>query len=148
MVTAPDWYSAQQDILAHLRADTTLAQADIMEGYVSDTYDVPLVGTTIKPHVLVKFLGLVHTNDGQHITGAAWDSQIGQFTVASVAGDEDTARQLSQRVRNSLIGYEPVGCGEIVPAFFAGIGVVSATRTPMRFSADQAYRTLVVSSGV
>lgn len=145
-VTPADWYAGQQDILAHMNADPTLAHAPIMEGFVADTYDVPLIGTTIQPHVLVNFMGTTESKDGQHITGAAYDSETGQFTVYAVAGDPDTARALAQRVRNCLIGFEPVGCGEIGRAFFAGIGKVSSTRTPMRYSADQAFRVLVNST--
>ena len=147
-VNAPDWYAGQQDILNRLKADATLAQADIMEGSVGDTYEVPMVGTTIKPHALVEFMGMAQTKSGQHIVGAAWDSAIGQFVVSSVAGDPNTARQLAQRIYNCLIGYEPTGCAEVTQAFFAGIGKVSSTRTPTRYSADQAFRTLVNSTGV
>lgn len=147
-VIPPNWYAGQRDILAHLGTDATLSKVDIMEGWVTDTYEVPMIDGTIKPHVLVRFAGMQGAKEGQHITGAAWDSQVAQFSVSAVAGDPDTAANLSQRVVNSILGYEPVGCGEIGLAFFAGIGAVSANRTPTRYGADQSYRVLVNSTGL
>lgn len=145
-VQAPDWYAGQQDILSHLKADPTLAQADILEGSVGDLYEIPMVGTTVKPHALVEFMALSVSKEGQHIVGGAYDSGQGQLIVNSIAGDPDTARQLSQRVLNSLLGYAPTGCSELTLALFAGIGKVSSSRTPTRYSADQAFRTLVNST--
>ena len=145
-----DCSTATRAILAHLRTAPRLAYVKQFEGTVLDSYAVPVNSAgQVSPHIVVKFAGLVERLEGgmKSITSAADDSYGAAFTVASVAGNGDDAAELSQIVRNALVGFVPnAACGEITPAFFAGIGEISSLSSPTRFSADQAYDLIVNST--
>lgn len=133
-----DWFAAQEAIEAAVRAAPSLSKVDIFTG------DVPAGFNVARPYVVLKFAGQLDLQRNQGITGAKDDSYNCQFTVASVAFDDKSARRLSQLVRGVLIGFVPnAACGEITPAFFAGVGEISSLSSPTRYSADQAYDVLV-----
>lgn len=133
-----DWYAAQKDIEATLKAAPTLSKADIYTGGVPDAFQYT------RPYVVLKFAGNSDQTRNQGITGAKDNSFNGQFTTASVSTSDASSRQLSQLVRNVLIGLVPnANCGEITPAFFAGVGEISSLTNPTRYSADQAYEVTV-----
>jgi len=43
----------------------------------------------------------------------------------------------------AVLGFRATGCGEIRPAFFAGVGEISSLSSPTRYSAVQAMRYLI-----
>ena len=136
-----DWFSAQEAIETQLRSAPTLSKVDIFTGDMPDNYQYT------RPYLVVDFLGEVNLQRHQGITGAKDDSVTGQFTTSSVALTDTDARKLSQLVRGVLIGFVPNAyCGEVIPAFFGGVGKTSELTTPSRFSADQAYQVLVNAS--
>lgn len=135
-------YTTQQEILAFLR---TLPFLEFFEGDVPDGEAIPKDAFgKIKPHVVVNFAGLVDPPKKLNgIEGAAKDSFVQQFSTHSIAGDDDAARQVNNIVLRKLLGFAPFGCGEIRPAFFAGMGRISSLGQPTRLSAVQAFRFLM-----
>lgn len=135
-------YLAQQEILAHLR---TLARIEIFEGNVPDGKAVSITPKgKVAPHLVVNFAGL--TEPSRHVNGimgAAYDSFIQGFSTHAIAGDDDAARQLHNIALMKLLGFQPHGCAEIRPAFFAGVGEISTLGQPTRYSAVQSYKFLI-----
>jgi hypothetical protein len=138
-------YAAQQEILAYLR---TLPFPEFFEGSVPDGDDIPLDAKgNIKPHVVVNFAGLTEPPKKTNgITGAQDDSFIQGFSTHAIAGDDDAARQVHNAVLMKLLGFRPFACGEIRPAFFAGVGEISSHGQPTRYSAVQAFKFLLNSA--
>ena len=134
-------YATQQEILTFLRT----LPFQFFEGSVPDGEAIPKDAFgKIKPHVAVNFAGLVDPPKKHNgIEGAQRDSFIQQFSTHSVASDDDAARQVNNAVLRKLLGFTPFGCGEIRPAFFAGMGQISSLGQPTRFSAVQAFRFLM-----
>jgi hypothetical protein len=133
-----DWFAAQDAIEAQLRSAPTLSKVDIFTGDMPDGYQYT------RPYLVVSFLGEAGLQRHQGITGAQDDSVKGQFTTSSVAESDRDARRLSQIVRGVLVGFVPnQQCGQVEPAFFAGVGTISELSTPTRYSADQAYQITV-----
>lgn len=133
-----DWFAAQEAIEAAVKAAPALANVDVF------TADVPAGKNVDRPYVVLKFAGFADLNRHQSIMGAKDASANGMFTTASVAFTDKDARRLSQLVRNVLIGLVPTpACGEITPAFFAGVAESSSLTSPTRYSADQAYEVTV-----
>jgi len=137
-------YPSQQEILAHYRA-TLPPFVEVFEGGVPDGKAIPLdANAKIKPHLVVAFAGLTKPPRRVNgIIGATEDSFIQGFSTYAIAGDDDAARQLHSMGWGAIIGFEPVNCGEVAPAFFAGIGEISTLGQPTRFSATQSYRYLI-----
>lgn len=135
-------YSTQQEILAYLR---TLPFPEFFEGSVPDGEAIPKDASgRVKPHVVVNFAGLTDAPKNHNgIEGAARDSFVQGFSTHAIAGDDDAARQVHNLVLRKLLGFIPYGCGELRPAFFAGIGQISSLGQPTRFSAVQAYKFLM-----
>lgn len=140
-----DPYARQQEILAFLR---TLPFLEIFEGGVPDGEAIPKdIKGRIKPHVVVNFAGLTDPPKKHNgIEGAARDSFEQQFSTHAIAGDDDAARQVHNQVLRKLLGFVPFGCGEIRPAFFAGMGQISSLGQPTRYSAVQAFKFLINDS--
>ena len=133
-----DWFAAQDAIESLLRSAPELSKVDIFTGDMPDDHEYT------RPYLVVNFLGTVNILRHQGITGARDDSVNGQFTTASVALSDKDARRLSQIARGVLVGFVPnEACGEVVPTFYAGVGVISELTTPTRYSANQAYQILV-----
>lgn len=135
-------YTTQQAVLAHLR---TLPFLEVFEGSVPDGEAIPKdANGKIKPHVVVNFAGLTDPPKRHNgIMGAKYDSFQQGFSTHAIAGDDDAARQVHNAVLRKLLGFEPFGCGEIRPAFFAGVGEISTLGQPTRFSAVQAFKFLM-----
>lgn len=135
-------YAAQQDILAHLRAVPYLI---VFEGGVPDGEAIPKDAQgRIKPHLVVNFAGLTEPKKGTNgIIGATVDSFMQGFSTHAIAGDDDAARQVHNQGLMALLGYKVYGCGEIRPAFFAGVGQISTLSQPTRYSAVQSYKFLL-----
>ena len=146
---AADWFQASEDILAVARAHEGFKYVDIFEGSVDDDYAVPILGNgAVKPHLIFNFTGLLDRKEGGHsgIVSARYDSYPAQFMVAAVAGTNRDARRLNQMGFDLLCGLVPNAyCGEISPAFFAGVAEISSKAPPTRYGAMQAY-DLVVNS--
>jgi hypothetical protein len=134
-------YTSQQEILARFR---TIPFIEVFEGSVPDGEAIPMVGTKIKPHLVVNFAGLTEPSKKTNgITGAADDSFLQGFSTHAIAGDDDAARQLNGLALAKALGFSPTHCGEVRPAFFAGVGQISSLGQPTRLSAVQSYRYLI-----
>jgi predicted dinucleotide-binding enzyme len=68
------------------------------------------------------------------------------FSIHGIAGDDDAAQQVHNAALRHLLGFTPFGCGEIRPAFFAGVGKISTLGQPSRYSAVQAFKFLMNST--
>ena len=139
-----DPYTSQQQILAHYRANLP-AFIEVFEGGVPDGKAIPLdANGKIMPHLVVAFAGLTKPSRGVNgIIGATEDSFLQGFSTYAIAGDDDAARQVHSVAWGKIIGFEPTNCGEVSPAFFAGIGEISTLGQPTRYSAAQSYRYLI-----
>jgi hypothetical protein len=134
-------YTSQQEILALFR---TIPFIEVFEGSVPDGEAIPMSGTKIKPHLVVNFAGLTEPSKKTNgITGAADDSFLQGFSTHAIAGDDDAARQLNGLALAKALGFSPTHCGEVRPAFFAGVGQISSLGQPTRLSAVQSYRYLI-----
>lgn len=135
-------YATHQEILAFLRTTPYLL---VEEGSVPDGEAIPKDAQgRIRPHVVVNWAGLTEPPKGVNgITGAQDDSFLQQFSTHAIAGDDDAAQQVHNQVLMKLLGFAAYGCGEIRPAFFAGVGQISSLGQPTRFSAVQSYKYLI-----
>lgn len=135
-------YTTQQEVLAFVR---TIPNLTVWEGSVPDGEAIPLTPKgKIQPHLVVNWAGLTEPPRRVNgIMGAQFDSYIQGFSTHAIAGDDDAARQLSNAVFMKLAGFVPYGCGEIRPAFFAGVGEISTLGQPTRFSAVQSFKFLI-----
>jgi hypothetical protein len=137
-------FPIQQEILTLLR---TITNVLVYEGSVPDGTAIPMdANGKIKPHIVVNFAGLTDPPKRVNgITGATDDSFMQSFSTHAIAGDDNAARQVHSLGWLKLLGYCPVKCGEIRPAFFAGVGEISSLGQPTRFSAVQSYKFLINS---
>ena len=137
-------YISQQEILAHFRA-TLPSFIEVFEGSVPDGEAIPLDPKgKIKPHLVVNFAGLTKpAKKVNGIQGAQFDSFLQGLSTHAIAGDDDAARQVHSLAWGVILGFEPAHCGEVGPAFFAGVGEISTLGQPTRFSAVQSYRYLI-----
>lgn len=136
-------FLSQQQILARFRLLTTIP---IFEGNVPDGEAIPMTGTKIKPHLVINFAGLTDPPKRVNgITGAADDSFMQTFSTHAIAGDDNAARAVHSIGWGQILGFIPDHCGEIRPAFFAGVGEISSLSQPTRFSAVQSYKYLINS---
>jgi hypothetical protein len=135
-------FPTQEEIISLLK---TIPNILIFEGNVPDGTSIPLTSTgKVKPHLVANFTGLVDPSPKVNgITGAADDSFLQMFSTHGIAGDDNAARQVHSLGWLKLIGFVPAGCGEIRPAFFAGVGQISSMGQPTRFSAVQSYKFLI-----
>lgn len=135
-------FTAQQEIMGLLE---TIPNILVFDGEVPDGVAIPLTPTgKIKPYLIVNFTGLIDPPSKVNgITGAANDSFMQMFSTHAIAGDDNAARQVHSLAWAKVLGYIPAGCGEIRPAFFAGIGQISSLGQPTRISAVQSYRFLI-----
>jgi hypothetical protein len=100
--------------------------------------------TQIRPYIVVDFTGITEAPNGnQGIVGADLDGYLQQFSTHSVASTKASARAVNAAVLKKLLGFEPTNCGEIRPAFFAGMGESSTLADPARYSAAQAFRFIM-----
>lgn len=137
-------YATKQEILTFLRELTTIP---LFEGSVPDGENIPLTPSgKIKPHLVLSWAGLTEAPKKVNgITGAKDDSYMQGFSTHSIAGDDDAAQQVHNAVLMKLLGFVPYGCGELRPAFFAGVGEISTLGQPSRYSAVQAWKFLINS---
>lgn len=135
-------YTVRKDIIARL---STIPNVRVFTGSVPDGTSIPMDPTgRIMPHLVVAFAGVTEPHKGTNgITGAAEDSFQQGFSTHAIAGDDDAASQVHSIAMQKLLGYAPEGCGEIRPAFFAGIGEISSLSQPTRYSAVQSYKFLI-----
>lgn len=135
-------YPSKKEIIALLK---TIPFIEVLQGGVPDGNAIPLTSTgKIKPHLVVNWGGLIKPPKRVNgIQGASFDSFIQSFSTHAIAGDDDAAQQLHNLGWQKLAGFEPVGCGEVGPQFFAGIGEISSLSQPTRYSAVQAYKYLI-----
>lgn len=137
-------YTSKQEILVFLRELTTIP---VFVGSVPDGQSIPMTPSgKIKPHVVVNWAGLTEAPKKVNgITGAKDDSYMQGFSTHAIAGDDDAAQQVHNMVLMKLLGFVPYGCGELRPAFFAGVGEISSLGQPTRYSAVQAWKFLINS---
>lgn len=135
-------FPSQQEIITLLK---TIPNILVFEGSVPDGTSIPLTPTgKIKPHLVVNFAGLTEPPKKTNgITGAADDSFTQGFSTHAIAGDDNAARQVHSLGLQVLLGFMPTHCGEVRPAFFAGMGQISSLSQPTRYSAVQSYKYLI-----
>jgi hypothetical protein len=135
-------YTSQQEILVLLR---TIPNLPIFEGSVPDGEAIPMTPKgKIAPHLVVNFAGLTEPpRKVNGIAGAEFDSFIQGFSTHAIGGDDDAARQAHSLGWLKLLGFQPVACAQIRPAFFAGVGEISSLGQPTRYSAVQSYKYLI-----
>lgn len=132
-------------IMAKARELTTV---DVFEGGVPDGFKPAIIpgSSQMRPYIILDFTGITEAPNGnQGIGGADLDGYLQQFSTHSVASTKDSARAVNSVILRKLLGFEPTNCGEIRPAFFAGIGENSTLADPARYSAAQAYRFIMNS---
>lgn len=139
-----DPYARQQEIKARLRANLP-AHVPLFTGSVPDGEAIPMYDDgKVRPHVVLNFSGLTEPNAKVNgITGAQDDSFMQGFVLHGIASDDDAARRVNSLAMGAVLGFQPTGCGEIRPAFFAGVGEISSLSSPTRYSAVQAMRYLM-----
>lgn len=139
-----DQYARQKEIEARFRAMLP-SHLPIFTGSVPDGEAIPLYPDgKVRPHLVLSFAGLTEPNAKVNgITGAQDDSFMQGFSTHGIGGDDDAARRVNSLGLGAMLGFQPTGCGEIRPAFFAGVGEISTLSSPTRFSAVQAFRFLM-----
>lgn len=139
-----DEYARQKEVEARFR-ELIPAHVPIFTGSVPDGKAIPLYADgRVKPHLVINFAGLTEPNTKVNgITGAQDDSFMQGFSTHGIGGDDDAARKVNSLALGAILGFQPTGCGEIRPAFFAGVGMISSLATPTRYSAVQAFRFLI-----
>lgn len=142
--TVIDQYATQKEIEARFLAQLP-SHLKMFTGSVPDGKAIPLFPDgKVRPHLVLRFAGLTEPNAKVNgITGAQDDSFMQGFTTHGIAADDDAARQVNSLALGIMLGFKPTGCGEIRPAFFAGVGEISSLSSPTRYSAVQAFRFLM-----
>lgn len=137
-----DPYIAFKEVVAHAK---TIPHIEVLSGGVPDGLALPLDAQgRVKPHLVLAFAGVTEPHNGTNgITGAGDDSFLQGFSTHGIAGDDDAAFQVHSIALKKLLGFVPTGCGEIRPAFFAGIGQISSLSQPTRYSAVQSFKFLI-----
>jgi len=139
-----DQYARQKEIEARLRA-VLPEHLPVFAGSVPDGKAIPMYENgKVRPHVVLSFAGLTEPNAKVNgITGAQDDSFMQGLTLHGIGSDHDAASQACSMAMGALLGFKATGCGEIRPAFFAGVGEISSLSSPTRYSAVQAMRYLM-----
>lgn len=65
------------------------------------------------PYMIVRWIEPVRLGTGHHMSGSRNDAQRAGALVSTVSLDDDSARLIHNRARNSLAGYRPPDCDEI-----------------------------------
>lgn len=144
--TVIDPYARQLEILARFKAKLPAHLVPfVFTGSVPDGKAIPLYPDgKVRPHLVVNFAGLTEPNSKVNgITGAQDDSFLQGFQTHGVGADDDAARQVISLALGAMLGFQPTGCGQIRPAYFAGVGEISSLSSPTRYSAVQAFRFLM-----
>ena len=144
--TVIDPYARQKEIEARFRAVLPAhLTAYIFTGSVPDGKAIPLYPDgKVRPHFVISFAGITEPNSKVNgITGAQDDSFMQGFQTHGIAADDDAARHVNSLGLGAMLGFQPTGCGQIRPAFFAGVGEISSLSSPTRYSAVQAFRFLM-----
>lgn len=141
-----DQYARQKEIEAHLKSVLPSHLTPyVFTGSVPDGKAIPLYDDgKVRPHIVLNFAGLTEPNAKVNgINGAQDDSFMQGFSIHGIGSDDDAARRVNSMATGLLLGFQPTGCGEIRPAFFAGVGAISSLSSPTRYSAVQAMRFLM-----
>jgi hypothetical protein len=141
-----DPYARQKEIEARFKAALPSHLIPyVFTGSVPDGKAIPLYPDgKVRPHFVINFAGITEPNAKVNgITGAQDDSFMQGFQTHGIGADDDAARQVNSLGLGAILGFQPTGCGQIRPAFFAGVGEISSLSSPTRYSAVQAYRFLM-----
>lgn len=133
------YLTVQQEIIDLLG---TINNVDLHRSQATDEYLAKLVEGTdqITPFIVVSFGNRVQLRRRSNgIVGARTHSYGISFTTHCVANTDVTASRVNEAVWNKLIGFEPTNCSELVPALFGGVGELSSTGNPSRYSAMQGW---------
>lgn len=139
-----DPYARQKEIEARLR-EALPSHVPVFAGSVPDGVAIPMLDNgKVRPHVVITFAGLTEPNTKVNgITGAQDDSFMQGLTLHGIGSDKDAASHVCSMATGVLLGFRASGCGELRPAFFAGVGEISSLSSPTRYSAVQAMRHLI-----
>ena len=144
--TVIDPYARQEEILARFMAVLPGHLTPyLFTGSVPDGKAIPLYSDgKVRPHLVISFAGITEPNAKVNgITGAQDDSFMQGFQTHGIGNDDDAARRVNSLALGAMLGFQPTGCGQIRPAFFAGVGEISSLSSPTRYSAVQAFRFLM-----
>ena len=139
------YLTVQKEILDRL---ATVRNVDLHRGQATDEYLAKLIEGTdqIKPFIVVSFGNRVQTRRGMNgIVGARANSYGISMTTHCVANTEANANAVNEKVWETLIGFEPTNCSELIPALFGGVGELSSTGSPSRFTSMQGWTSVLNS---
>lgn len=96
------------------------------------------VAGNLKPYIVVQYSDMYPTSIGNGILGARYNAAEAYFLVTCIADSERAPRQISDLVKDKLVGFKPVDAGEIR---FAGgaIDYANAESKPSRYIVDLGF---------
>lgn len=134
--------SAKNEITAKLK---TIGNLEVFEGRTTEQI-IRLDNEHIGEFATVNYGSLVKPRKGTNgITGARQSSNIMEFTIRTVANSYDNCERIMQVVFDTLVGFEPVNCGEIDTVLYGGIGEISSLGNPTRYASVQSFGLMVNS---
>ncbi len=124
------------DIVAY--ANAQLAQ-DVVRGVFPEPEDIVWVNNTFAPYVVARF-GDMAQGGGRSFAGARGDQYYIMVDFMAVAASPTIAEQVQSKVIDVMLGYKPLGFGELnkMPGG-AGFTVISEQR-PTVFVAPASFR--------
>lgn len=132
--------SGQDEILARVRTIPNIGVYD--DELPDEVIPETIPGTDqIRPFVTISFGGLVEAPRRVNgIAGADKDTGETTIVVQGVGSTPRAAKAAVEAVRNKLVGFKPVNCGEIRFALFGGTGKLSHLGNPTRYASNQSLR--------
>ena len=90
------------------------------------------------PYIVVQYSDMYPTSIGNGILGAKYDAAESYFLVVCIADSERAPRQISDLVKNKLVGFQPYDAGEIR---FAGgaVDYANVETKPNRYVLDLGF---------
>lgn len=124
------------DIVAY--ANSNLAQ-NIVRGVLPEPGDITWTNDTFPPYVVARFSDMAQ-GGGRSFAGARGDQYYIMVDFFSVAPSPEIAEQVQSRVIDVMLGYKPLGFGELnkMPGG-SGFTIISEQR-PTVFVAPASFR--------
>lgn len=135
-------YDQQQEIIAELKKIKFGPDfINVYSGAVDDgTKWTVEEGESGKPFMTIQFAGFAQVPKRQkHLTGAKYNSKEMVFSVTCIANDDESTRQVWDRVCTTLTGFEPQNAGEIQEALFASLPKITYLGSPTKYSLIQSF---------
>lgn len=134
--------NAKNEIRAMLK---TINNVKVFESQrEEDEYLEILPGSTFVPYVVISFSGTSQTPRRQKaMTGARDSGEKISIVVRIVASSSDITSQVLATVHGKLLGFQPTGCSEVIPALYYSTGLTSNLGTPARHTEVQSYELTI-----